>query len=1092
MLKNLSRVCLFISLLGASNVAFAQGGLESLNNLVPPSPEASSRLNFIEVPVSHYTGLPRIDIPLFVLNEGVLSVPISLKYHAGANRVESIAPDTGLGWSLLAGGSVSRVVRGLPDDASGIAGEKGFIAYSQQAGIDVEYLNGTTPGSGRWTQLQLIAEGCADSEPDVFYFDVNGISGKFSFDWDGNLLVDSNQKVEIEPHFENDDRTKPILSWSLIDGYGNVYLFTERDTTTINGYATACASNQTFTSSWYLSSITDVNGLNAVQFSYDSYPIYTQYNRSISVSQANSSNSFHCAPGSLNENFNSLYHSGKALSSITTSNGEAIRFNRVIERTDLNDPAQPAVHSLDEIIFENSLGNEVERIKLLYDYSTNRLTLKELSRCGVGGTSCFAPYIFNYASVALPEDDSPAQDHWGYFNGASNSNLVPGGLIYGVYRNGANRSPSAQHMGAGLLESMINPLGGKTEFEWEPHDYAATQDGGLTEKVLVNRTASAIQTGSCDVGSTSCPEQFHESTFTVQIAQPYSLVNVSYHLTTYNQGTSFPYFEGDKPVKAEILDSNNNTVYVFTDRNVATQTSVQLSPGTYKLRAYATWKEPTTLQSDRASITLSWQEETAQTVTEKMAGGMRILRIKDYDQASATTPSRTRRYNYDFSDGRSSGIVYQEHNYIRLSQSFVFQGGVDYSCEYMVRLSRNVSQLGTTSGSHIGYQEVTELLGENGEFGKTELSFTSPVQYSDFINDEVPFAPNTSFAYKTGFLTKRTDYKYTSGGFQEVRTEDNDPVFVQKEVPSFKVIFLGGRSGAAYLDKYKDDTYSSILGHARISKTKITTHAPAADFVQETNFEYDSDLQNLKTESFKDSQGMSHSAQYFYPGDYQNLSSNTPIHQLNNKHLVSGPIEVIQTVGDNVKGGYYTEFETNSGQIHRSRVFKISERRAISGFDFSFDNADGVRSTDYDDLPEIHYQVFDEYGNVVQAIDKATNITTSYLFGYGGKYMVAKIEGATYSEVIGIVNKQVLKAPSTDAQVRLEIDKIRAGVINAYVTTFTHKPGVGMTSQTSPNGLTIYYEYDSLNRLKYVRDHEDKLLKANEYAFKVNVNATGN
>jgi hypothetical protein len=56
----------------------------------------------------------------------------------------------------------------------------------------------------------------------------------------------------------------------------------------------------------------------------------------------------------------------------------------------------------------------------------------------------------------------------------------------------------------------------------------------------------------------------------------------------------------------------------------------------------------------------------------------------------------------------------------------------------------------------------------------------------------------------------------------------------------------------------------------------------------------------------------------------------------------------------------------------------------------------------------------------------------------------------------------------------------------------TYKPGVGMTSQTTPNGLTVYYEYDSFNRLQYVKDHEGNILKANQYQYQVELDNTGN
>ena len=53
----------------------------------------------------------------------------------------------------------------------------------------------------------------------------------------------------------------------------------------------------------------------------------------------------------------------------------------------------------------------------------------------------------------------------------------------------------------------------------------------------------------------------------------------------------------------------------------------------------------------------------------------------------------------------------------------------------------------------------------------------------------------------------------------------------------------------------------------------------------------------------------------------------------------------------------------------------------------------------------------------------------------------------------------------------------------AFVTTYTYAPLIGITSETDHNGKTIYYQYDSLNRLKLIRDKDNNIIKIFEYKY---------
>jgi len=71
-------------------------------------------------PVNLHTGAAQINVPLFNLKSANLSNPVSLSYHASGTKVSEISSWVGLGWSLNAGGVITREVNGLPDDINGV------------------------------------------------------------------------------------------------------------------------------------------------------------------------------------------------------------------------------------------------------------------------------------------------------------------------------------------------------------------------------------------------------------------------------------------------------------------------------------------------------------------------------------------------------------------------------------------------------------------------------------------------------------------------------------------------------------------------------------------------------------------------------------------------------------------------------------------------------------------------------------------------------------------------------------------------------------------------------------------------------------
>src|SRR5215216_1188408 len=114
---NIKIICTLLLLCNVlCDFSFAQG--PTLSKVIPPSPNIQAFQKYGNIPVSPYTGIPNISIPLYTVKYKDVSFPISLSYHASGIKVAEEASQVGLGWVINSGGSISRTIIG-DDDFNG-------------------------------------------------------------------------------------------------------------------------------------------------------------------------------------------------------------------------------------------------------------------------------------------------------------------------------------------------------------------------------------------------------------------------------------------------------------------------------------------------------------------------------------------------------------------------------------------------------------------------------------------------------------------------------------------------------------------------------------------------------------------------------------------------------------------------------------------------------------------------------------------------------------------------------------------------------------------------------------------------------------
>lgn len=543
--------------------ALAQNALENpyfYPKMAPQAPATAELGKYGDYTVNLMHGLPSISIPLYEVQAGELSVPITLNYHASGIKVTDVASWAGQGWSLDAGGAIMRTVMGGPDESS--AG--GYLAGNLKTTSQIDPY--TTAG---FQYLADVMYGHIDAQPDIFSYSFPGKSGKFFFNGQDNFSI---EKVPFSPILISKEQTNSTtLSFGIVDEKGNRFSFGRNYRESVssdNGGEVTPPAN----SAWMLEEMISQSRRDTIAFSYasssgttnsgveDMY-IVTDKPQPHSVSYGWTS-SIRQVTKSV-----STWATEQRLQEISFRHGRVVFLEAPEEREDFHGPSKKRLEAVEVHAYD--VGSKSfrlhRRVTFFHSYFISdmddsgrqykRLRLDSLS-VSDGAGETIQRYRFEYnEDVKLPGHHSLARDYWGYYNGKKNRSLVPGkniDFIQGMDSSNPptepigstvpnGREPDSDLMQAFTLKRIYYPTGGHTDFAFEANRYYDQTEavvklaGGLRVKSIKSYDGVSPAPVVKTYEYTSARKNFFLSDYHFWVEQTY------YHWGTVSGGPELEY-----------------------------------------------------------------------------------------------------------------------------------------------------------------------------------------------------------------------------------------------------------------------------------------------------------------------------------------------------------------------------------------------------------------------------------------------------------------------------------------------------------------------------------------------------------------------
>lgn len=1064
------------------------------------APEASSLGRYEITPVSEYTGVPSIEIPLWICHDGDIAFPLTLAYHASGIKVAQESTWVGLGWDLVGVGCINRILSGSHDNNnvnSSIAEWQQFFSNYSDATAepnDVCQWGEKVSDSEQAYKLKIYNDLLwGMGEPDLFQCIFCGHSLVF--------YIDPFTKI---PQTVGEDKNEYKIikigntlyhGWRIIAPDGVKYDFETRGTD---------MTSTREVSTWYLTQIIHPErGSLSIQYTdgnthLSSVSTLSQYNRTFNYIKTldsympNKSGEPSPELFGIKDSYDYLnsYIRHRYPISISTSL-EDVRFF-TSNRNDLDGGLK-----LDSITVSEKISGEVVcRLNFYYSYfegskiggdylsvlnpnvDAKRLRLK-LDSVVVNGEN----YSFGYNKTPLPYKTSYSVDFWGYFNGMNNSNLLcPADYRELCQRKSlrgqfgskfSNRYANPSVIQAGILNKIVYPTKGYAIFNYEPNTFVddsiwcPTANVIANSEVLVNHFAKAPKD---NVNSTDKYFTLEEET---QVHIIFSVTGPSSQWNKIEENArgrlvGFSGNNGFSSKSYQPLPLNGNTTMVQTQ-----YFDITLPAGGYGILC----DFPTGIEG-YAAMTLTYSKQIESEYDSiSYGGGVRIASIEQHEEDGALL--RKRMFKYEESNGTSSGRLLcplpfiQTDSALFASVSELHGPSNEKSYHYCLDLYREFS-----ISSSVRMPAITSLFSTPVAYSKVRVEDVTTSQLNEwtetrFINDKIrhyfydvylmPHYNNGKILQKDiyaadGKLKRRIDYSYKTISYNEEMVN----AIIKDRTPGIPDVDLWHY--IHQIKRYRIQCYPFITELSvpdEVRTSDIFYGNNVADTLCKTVV-YDYDSYNHQPSRISEIIGngtwksveLKYANNYPYSGYYRALTDS---------NYINLPLGKTYRVNDHVVRRTQLTMRQNAGHFVKD----------------VFSTATGT--SDY--LPQITYDNYDDYGNVLQ-ITQPDSVKVSYIWSYCHQYPVAEITGMTYAQLQSQLKSDLLYSISNNLLNENNIGNIKSRLSNALVKLMLYKPLRGMSLQISPNGNIEHYDYDSFGRLKTVKNSDNQTIMKYDYHYK--------